>query len=539
MTGGVLVLETLLEEGVDTVFGYPGGAVIPLYDAYYDYQDKIRHILTADEAGAAFAADGYARSTRRPGVVFATSGPGATNTVTPLATAYSDSVPMVVITGQVGRGLLGKDSFQEVDISSIVAPVTKASYLVREPEDLYPTLKRAFHQATTGRKGPVLVDVPTDLFRMEIEKREVSFPKGKTPEVKVEDVIEMAGLLSQAEHPVIYAGGGILSSGTTEELTELMKKGIPVVTTLMSRGAVPDTDPYSLGHVGMHGFASSNYAINNCDLLVALGTRFSDRVACNALTFAPKATILQVDISPSEIGKNKDANKSVEGDLRDVMPLLVKYTEARDRSSWLQEIKAKDTPTNPRAKELLEEVKRALGDPIVVTDVGQHQMWTSQFFKFEKPYRFLSSSGLGTMGYGLGAAIGAKVGNPHKTVVLITGDGSFKMNLNELATVKKYDLKLLVVVMNNGTLGMVRQWQEIFQNKRYSQTLNTDDVSFSKLAESFYLQGRKAEDIPSFVRALEEFKAGNTAMVIDASVPTEENVTPMIPAGGSYEEMIL
>lgn len=543
MKGSEIVLNTLLEEGVRDVFGYPGGAVIPLYDALYDYQDKLNHILTAHEQGATHAADGYARSTGKVGVVFATSGPGATNTVTGIANAYMDSIPMVIITGQVSRTYLGKDSFQEMDITTMVSPITKACFLVQEVEELQSVVEKAFQIAQTPRKGPVLIDIPKDLFTAECEYRPLQKHQGKSKQTDLTPLDEFARQINRAKKPLIYAGGGVISSNTSSYLREIVDCEIPVVTSLMAQGSVDYRHPYNLGHVGMHGSNQSNYAVENCDLLLSLGTRFSDRVASDEVAFAPHATILQIDVSRSEIGKNKDINHSICGDLEEILPQLAKKIQRRDGSPWLREIKGVEEMLPQREwneQYMLQTLHQALGDDtIVATDVGQHQMWTSQHFGFCTPRSLVTSAGLGTMGFGLGAAIGCKVGNPHRPVLLVTGDGSFRMNLNELVTVSRYGLKLLIVVMNNHALGMVRQWQEIFQQSRFSETLFDDDVDFVQLAQAFGLEGRRAENGEELQQALKDYEASPCAMVLDLVIPQEDNVYPMIPAGGSYRDIIL
>lgn len=543
MKGAEIVLKTLLEEKVDTLFGYPGGAVIPLYDALYDYGEQFTHILTAHEQGATHGADGYARSTGKVGVVFATSGPGATNTVTGIANAYMDSVPLVVITGQVSRTFLGKDSFQEMDITTMVSPITKATFLVQEIEDLQDTIKKAFQIAKRPRMGPVLIDIPKDLFVEEYKYEEKDKSEVFHRETKDEEIETFAKMINQSKKPLIYAGGGLIASNSCEKLRQLVDCEIPVVTSLMAQGAVDYRHPYNLGHVGMHGSNRANYAVEHCDLLISLGTRFSDRVAGNEKNFAPHAKVLQVDISRSELGKNKAIHDSIWGDLAQVMPLLAEKVKRKDRQSWIEELQRVQEITKSRnwsERNILTTLRKYMGDDgIICTDVGQHQMWTSQFYGFSTPRTFITSAGLGTMGFGLGAAIGSKVGNPDKNVCLVTGDGSFRMNLNELATVSKYDFKILVLVMNNHALGMVRQWQEIFQEKRYSQTLISDDVNFVALAEAFHLKGRQATNMLELEEALQDYTKGNSAMVIDVHIPQEDNVYPMIPAGGGYKDIIL
>lgn len=548
--GSEILLDTLISQGVDTVFGFPGGAVIPLYDTLYDYKDKITHILCAHEQGATHAADGYARSTGRVGVVFATSGPGATNTITGIANAYLDSIPMVVITGQVSSSFLGKDSFQEIDISTIVSPITKNTFLVTDKNELESIINRAFEIAKSNRQGPVLVDIPKDIFTSEIDLEKTKFYNDKIEkrsenffDVPDDKVMEFARYINSSKKPLIYAGGGVISSNTYKDLRKLVGKNIPVVLSLMARGAVSIDEKLNLGHVGMHGYNKSNYAVEHCDLLIALGTRFSDRVASNVVDFAKDAKLIQVDISNSEIGKNMDIDYSLNVDLKFLLPKLVDYVKKKDRKDWIDEVLNVEEYFNEEEysmKKIFEKLSDSFDEnTIVATDVGQHQMWTSQFYKFKNPRKLITSAGLGTMGFGLGAAIGSKVGNKDCDTILITGDGSFRMNLNELATVSKYDLKILIVVVNNHALGMVRQWQEIFQNKRYSETIYEDDVDFVKLADAYNILGRRVKNMKELESAIEDFKNNDKAMIIDLIVDRNSNVYPMIPAGGSYKDIIL
>lgn len=546
LKGSEIILECLLEQGVDTVFGFPGGAVIPLYDSMYDYRDKIRHILTCHEQGATHAADGYARSTGKTGVVFATSGPGATNTVTGIANAFLDSVPLVVITGQVGNDYIGKDSFQEIDITSVTLPITKHNFLVKRVEDLASTVRRAFEIASGGRPGPVLIDVPKDVFTSEFEftRGEKDFESQEEEFLDLDLVNEFLTYIEDSKKPLIYAGGGIITSGTAKELKNFAKKmAIPVVNSLMAQGCMDSEDELSLGHVGMHGHRVSNYAVSNCDLLITLGARFSDRVASHVDSFASKAKIIQIDIDDSEIGKNKEVDFSICSDLKDVMPILSKNSKEKSHDEWLAELRAQRDPNGDEQawneRNILRKIKSIVGkDAIVATDVGQHQMWVSQYFGFSEPRKLLTSAGLGTMGFGMGAAIGAKIGNPNERVVLVTGDGSFRMNLNELATVNKYDIPLIVVVMNNSTLGMVRQWQAIFQDKKYSETDITDNIDYPKLAQAFRINGVRADNFNDLEQALKTAVENNEPLLLEVVIEKDSMVFPMVPAGGTYDDMI-
>lgn len=548
LSGAEIVLACLKEQGVDKIFGYPGGAVIPLYDALYHQSEHFNHILTCHEQGAVHAADGYARSTGKVGVCFATSGPGATNTVTGIATAYMDSVPLVLITGQVSTDLLGKDSFQEVDITGITLPITKYNYFVRNIEELEGIMHEAFKIAKSDRPGPVLIDIPKNIFiqKTEYGNQRLSKEKEKKEELDGEKLQKGVELIAISNKPVIYAGGGIILSNASQELYALAVKGnIPVVNTLMGLGSFPREHSLSLGLVGMHGLKPANMAISNSDLVIAIGARFSDRVIGRVEEFAPKAKIIHIDIDKSEIGKNKGVDLSILGDVKNILSHMTQCIRKVDRGEWLREIRQWDKEKKENEEEwivknIIRRAWKVLGtDTIVTTEVGQHQMWTAQEWKFKKARTFLSSGGLGTMGYGLGAAIGAQIGNPHEKILHIAGDGSFRMNCNELATVSKYRLPIITLLINNQTLGMVRQWQKLFCDERYSQTDITGEVDYIKLAQAYGIEGKRVGCMKVLEEVLEETVEKRRPIVIECSVSKEECVYPMVPPGEPIHHMIL
>lgn len=552
LTGSQILAEVLLEQGVDTIFGYPGGAVLNIYDALYDYQDRIKHVLTSHEQGASHAADGYARATGKTGVVLATSGPGATNLVTGIATAYMDSIPMVAITGNVSTGLLGKDSFQEIYITGITMPITKHNFLVRDVNDLADVLRKAFQIANTGRKGPVLVDIPKDITAAKCEfTPSAPLPIDKAPYKKNEEALRMAAdLINKAQQPVIYYGGGVSSSEASDELCQLIHKAnIPATHTMMAAGIVKYDDPFNIGMLGMHGSKSANKAIGNADLVIAVGARFSDRVALNPKKFAPKSNIIQIDIDASEINKNVLVDCSIGGDVKAVLNDLIPMVNEATHEGWMQKIqKWCDTDYKPKDNEKVLKPHQLLNrlcemtpeNTVFVTDVGQHQMWAAQYLHHSHPRSFITSGGLGTMGFGYGAAIGARFGLcADKRVVHITGDGSFHMNLNEAATAVSYGLPIITIIMNNSVLGMVYQWQTAFYEKRYSSTVPGRKTDFAKLAEAFGAKGFRAANLAEFEDALSQALKEKGPVWIDCTIAREERVLPMIPAGGTIEDTIM
>lgn len=547
LTGAEIVIECLKEQGVDTVFGYPGGAILNVYDALYKHSDEICHILTSHEQGAAHAADGYARATGKVGVCLATSGPGATNLVTGIATAYMDSIPVVAITCNVGVSLLGKDSFQEIDIAGITMPITKHNYIVKDVDKLADTIRKAFLIARTGRPGPVLIDIPKDVTANLSEYQKVEIDVTDIQRKKIdEDEIETAvKMIQRAKKPYIFVGGGAVLSGASESLVEFAHKiDAPVTDSLMGKGAFPGTDELYSGMLGMHGTKASNFGVSQCDLLVVVGARFSDRVTGNAKKFAHHAKILQIDIDPAEIDKNILTDASVTGDIKEVLIILNEKVEQQSHEEWKQQIeeyKEKHPltyhPEGLTGPYIVEEIYRQTnGDAIITTEVGQHQMWAAQFYKYTKPRTFLTSGGLGTMGYGLGASLGAKMGMPDKTVVNVAGDGCFRMNMNEIATAARYNIPIIQVVVNNHVLGMVRQWQTLFYEKRYSATVLNDAVDFVKLAEAMGAVGIRAATREEFQKAFQEALVMGRPVVIDCQIDSDEKVWPMVAPGAAISE---
>ena len=549
LTGAEVIIECLLEEGVDTVFGYPGGQVIPLYDAIYEYKGRIRHILTAHEQGASHAADGYARSTGKVGVCIATSGPGATNLVTGLATAYMDSSPVVAITGNVPLSLLGRDSFQEVDISGITMPITKHNYIVKDIEELADTVREAFRIAREGRPGPVLIDVPKDLQvgTVEYERKESEKVLPRVDRLEEKDIDRAVEMLKAAKRPMLYIGGGVIRSDASEELNKFLEKvDAPCCSTLMGLGSVSADNPRFTGMVGMHGTKLSNMSVNMCDLLVVIGARFSDRVISNGSTFARQAKVLQIDVDPAEINKNIYSHQHVIGDVKVILEKLLHRTPQLSHEEWMKVIEdnrrrfpLRITTESRRSREILAALERVLPeDNIISTEVGQHQMWAAQYLKSIRPRRYLTSGGLGTMGFGTGAAIGAQVSHPETKVVNIAGDGSFRMNCNELATIARYRLPVIILVMNNHCLGMVRQWQTLFYDKHYSETTLDTPIDWVALANAYGVKGMRlsADDDPEAVlKAAVEL---GEAVVVDCEIPTDDKVYPMVAPGASISDMI-
>lgn len=545
LSGSDIIVECLLEQGADTIFGYPGGAVLNIYDSLYKYSDKIRHVITCHEQGACHAADGYARSTGKTGVVLATSGPGATNLVTGIATAYMDSVPLVAITGNVSCGLLGLDSFQEVDITGITMPITKHNFIVKSVNDLADTIRLAFKIANTGRKGPVLIDVPKDITQAMAEyvPQPAQQPEANAP-LSADELNTAVELIASAKKPYIYAGGGVISSGASEELKKLAElTDAPVSCSLMGQGAYDETDSRYIGMLGMHGTVKAAYALNNCDLFIGIGTRFSDRVTGDTSVFGKQAKIIHIDIDPAEFNKNIDVTTTVTGDVKEVLAAVNAKLSQQSHPEWNAEF-SKDfgepiqqgTPELPVTPEaVIEELDRQTnGEAIITTEVGQTQMWAAQYYKCKNPRSFVSSGGLGTMGFGLGAALGAKTGNPDKTVVNMAGDGSFAMNLNELITASAHGINIVEIVINNNVLGMVRQWQRLFYSKHFSETtLDARHIDYVKLGEAFGIKTfviEKTEEIAPVLReALEVSKSA--PVMIEVRIDRDINVLPMIPAG--------
>ncbi len=552
LNGSDIIMECLLEQGVDTVFGYPGGAVLNIYDALYKYRDRIRHIETSHEQGAAHAADGYARASGKTGVVIATSGPGATNLVTGIATAYMDSIPMVAITGNVGRSLLGLDSFQEVDITGVTMPITKHNYIVKDIRQLADTIREAFYLAQEGRRGPVLVDIPKDISAQVTEyepKAPVCPPLPVGPSQR--EIANVAELLSKARRPFLYLGGGVMAAEGSAAAKELAERlDAPVACSLMCQGGFDQHNRRYMGMLGMHGTKVSALALKNCDLFVAIGTRFSDRVLCNASTFATHCKIVQIDIDPAEIDKNILVDSKLCGDARLIMEQLLENLPQQHHEEWMKQVDAwqqeyplvqKNGETDyPTPQYVLETLDRLTdGEAILTTEVGQHQMWAAQFYRFRHTRQFLSSGGLGTMGYGLGACIGAQLACPEKQVINIAGDGSFHMNCNELSTASKYGIPVIELLFNNQVLGMVRQWQKLFYGGRFSQTTLEKKTNYELLAQAFGVQAmtiRTKEDVePVLTAALQ----AEGPVLINCLTDPDCNVLPMVPAGASAEEPLL
>jgi len=548
LKGAEIIAECLLEQGVDTVFGYPGGSVLEIYDALYKYSDKIRHIMTAHEQGASHAADGYARVTGKTGVIIATSGPGATNLVTGIATAFMDSIPLVAITGNVGRALLGRSSFQEVDIASIVKPVTKASFQITSMEELAPTIREAFRIAETGRKGPVLIDIPKDITALKTEY--VRETVDNTEEVYQPDetqIDEIVELLKKSKRPAIYAGGGVILSDSSAELTKFAELlDAPVCCSLMGMGCIPGSHPLFAGNMGMHGVVETGVAMKNADLIFVAGARFSDRVAGDTKKFGEKATIIQIDIDKKEINKNVTVDKSILGDVKPVLCSLIKKLPQQNHEIWKAKLEQYKTVTETKIQgyispqEILREVEKLrTPDDIVVTDVGQHQMWVAQECKFDKPRTLLTSGGLGTMGYGMGAAIGAYTGKPEQKVFLVTGDGSFHMNMNEMVTLKSYNIPVVVMVFNNQVLGMVRQWQKLFYGRRFSSTDPHRATDFVAAAKAFGIDAFSVSQSEEIAPVLQQAVEMHKPVLIDFHISPDANVLPMIPPGKDVDDMIL
>ncbi len=544
LTGAQIVIECLKEQGVDTVFGYPGGAILNVYDELYKHKSEIRHILTSHEQGASHAADGYARSTGKVGVCFATSGPGATNLVTGIATAYMDSVPIVAITCNVTVPLLGKDSFQEIDIAGITTPITKHNFIVKDVTKLADTIRRAFAIAKKGRPGPVLVDIPKDITAAKTEYVSKAPEKMKpvTDTIREEDIETAVSMIQKAKRPYIFVGGGAVLSGASKELHEFVKKvDAPVCDTLMGKGAFDGNDDLYTGMLGMHGTKASNLGVSECDLLIAAGVRFSDRVLGNAKKFASGAKILQFDVDAAEINKNITVDACVIGDLKEILTRINTKLPQENHTDWITHVmdfKVKYPLKYPAeglsGPFIVEEIYRATnGEAIITTEVGQHQMWAAQYFKYTKPRTLLTSGGLGTMGYGLGAAIGAQVANPGKQVINIAGDGCFRMNMNEIATAVREKLPLIEVIVNNHVLGMVRQWQDLFYEKRYSATVLDDGVDFVKLAEAMGAAGYRATTREEFSLALQKALEAKTPVLIDCIIDCDDKVWPMVAPGAA------
>ena len=556
ISGSQIVIECLIEQGVDTVFGYPGGAILNIYDALYKNSNRIRHILTAHEQGASHAADGYARSTGKVGVCMATSGPGATNLVTGIATAYMDSIPLVAITCNVTQSQLGKDSFQEIDITGVTMPITKHNFIVRDVKDLADTIRKAFYIAKSDRPGPVLIDIPKDITSAVTEyeavdpsKLNFNLPSKKNPFPSEQQIENAAKLINESQKPFIYAGGGVITSEAGEELLAFAQKAnIPVAMSLMGKAAFPNKHELSLGMIGMHGTYAANTACDNCDLLLAIGCRFSDRVIGEAAKFAKNAKILQIDIDPTEVNKMINVDDALLGDVKSILSELTAKIQKKEKSQWncqIEEWKKIVPPSYNKKQDLSPKFifeyvnSQVKDDTIITTEVGQHQMWTAQFYDFTKPRTFLTSGGLGTMGYGTGAAIGAKFANPDKTVVHFAGDGSFRMNCNELATIEHYNLPIIIVILDNHALGNVRMWQTLFYEKRYSNTTLDFGPEWTTLASAYGIQGYHVKNEEEFKDAFDKALKSGKPAVIDAEIFLDEMVFPMIPPGKSIEHLLM
>ena len=548
LNGAEIVIECLKEQGVDTVFGYPGGAILNVYDELYKHRDEIRHILTSHEQGAAHAADGYARATGKVGVCLATSGPGATNLVTGIATAYMDSIPVVAITCNVGVPLLGKDSFQEIDIAGVTMPITKYSFIVKDVNQLADTIRKAFRIAKMGRPGPVLIDIPKDVTakKAEYEKENPGVYNREFTHIDEKEIAAAAEMIRVSEKPFIFVGGGAVLSEASKELKEFVEKmDAPVTDSLMGKGAFPGIDPRYTGMLGMHGTKASNYGVSECDLLVVVGARFSDRVTGNTSTFAKNAKILQIDIDPAEMNKNIIIDQGVVGDIKAVLRKLNEVLPQQDHTEWMKKIQDYKEKYPLKYHDgvltgpfVVEEIYRQTkGDAIITTEVGQHQMWAAQYFKYTKPRTLLTSGGLGTMGYGLGAAIGAKTGCPDKTVINVAGDGCFRMNMNELATAVRHEVPVIEVVINNHVLGMVRQWQNLFYNQHYSQTILDDAVDFVKLAQALGAEGIRVTTKEEFADAFAKAVKMQRPVVLDCQIDQDDKVWPMVAPGAAISEV--
>ena len=547
LTGSEILVECLKEQGVDTVFGYPGGAILNIYDALYKHSGEIKHILTSHEQGAAHAADGYARATGKVGVCMATSGPGATNLVTGIATAYMDSVPMVAITANVTLPLLGKDSFQEVDIAGVTMPITKHGYIVKNVEILADTIRKAFRIARSGRPGPVLIDITKDVTAATCEYTPVTIqPEERVTRYTREELMLVAEMIHKAKKPYIYLGGGAIISGASAEVAEFAELiDAPVCDTLMGKGAFDGRSERYTGMIGMHGTKTSNLGVSECDLLVALGARFSDRVTGNPKKFAENARIIQLDVDAAEINKNIRVDASLVGDLKKTLTELNACLSKQEHPEWMAHITElkekyplKYDDENLSCPYIMQEIDRVTnGEAIITTDVGQHQMWAAQYYHYTKPRTFLSSGGLGTMGYGLGACIGAQIGQPDKVCINIAGDGCFRMNMNELATASRYNIPIIQVVINNQVLGMVRQWQTLFYGKRYSQTVLKDKVDFCKVAEGLGCTAIRVTKKEEVAPAIEKAIALKAPVLIECMIPEDDKVFPMVPAGAPISEV--